>query len=120
MEIDIQKRDLLERTQLFAERTKEFVKKIPKTLVTVTYIKQLIRSSSSVAANYIEAREACSRKDFIYRLKVCRKEAKESLLWLRLLNRETANEDERLQLHREAHELTSIFIKAVKSAEQSP
>ena len=76
--------DLEERTYKFAERCRDYVKKFPRTISNIEYGKQLIRSSGSVASNYIEANEALSKKDFRMRIKICRKEAKESRLWLRL------------------------------------
>lgn len=73
-------------------------------------MKQLIRSSGSQAANYIEANESMSKKDFIYRIKICRKEAKETSLWLRLCfinNQELHNMQQ--NLIQESIELTKIF-----------
>lgn len=78
--------DLEERTFLIAKSCREFISTLPKNTQTFEDGRQLIRSSGSVAANYIEANEALSRKDFRYRIKVCKKEAKESILWLRLMN----------------------------------
>jgi len=87
------------------------VKKIPRTISNIEYGKQLIRSSGSQAANYIEANESLSRKDFMLRIKICRKEAKESRLWLRLCI--TADDKEfsqmQVELIQEAYELTKIF-----------
>jgi len=77
--------DLEERTEKFAKNVAIFCKNLPKFSSNVIYSNQVIRSSGSVAANYIEANEALSRKDFIMRIKICRKEAKESGLWLRLI-----------------------------------
>ncbi|WP_372845383.1 four helix bundle protein [Pontiella sp.] len=68
----------------------------------------MVRSSGSVAANYIEANEALSKKDFLMRVKICRKEAKESKLWLRLIKADDL-EDDRAKLEQEAHEPTCIF-----------
>ena len=78
--------------------------------------KQVIRSSGSVAANYIEANEHLSSKDFDYRIKICRKEAKESALWLKLLQNEhnTSNNDQLLFLHNEAIELKKIFSAIIE------
>ena len=70
--------DLEERTAVFAENCRDFVKKLPKTTPNFEYGKQLIRSSGSQAANYIEANEALGKKDFLMRIKICRKETKES------------------------------------------
>ncbi|RZJ56361.1 MAG: four helix bundle protein [Flavobacterium sp.] len=61
------------------------MKKLPRTIQTIEDGKQLVRSSGSVGANYIEANESLSKKDFCYRVKICRKEAKESIYWLTLL-----------------------------------
>ena len=72
--------DLEERTYEFAKRCRDFVRKLVRHLSHIEYGKQLLRSSGSVAANYIEANEAVSRKDFSLRIKICRKEAKESRL----------------------------------------
>jgi four helix bundle protein len=78
--------DLEERTLRFAQRVRGFVKKLPKTLANIEDSRQLIDASGSVGANYIEANEALSKKDFLMRIKICRKEAKESRYWLRLVD----------------------------------
>jgi four helix bundle protein len=70
--------DLEDRTFLFAKRVRKFIKELPKTLANIEDGKQLIKSSGSIGANYIEANESLSKKDFILRVKICRKEAKES------------------------------------------
>ena len=103
--------DLEERTFVFAKEVRVFIKKIELTLANVEDAKQLVRSSGSVGANYIEANEAVSRKDFVYRIKLSRKETKESRLWLRLLDLQpTPNlEQKRDRLIQEALELTRIF-----------
>ena len=77
--------DLEERTLRFAKEVIEFVNILPKTMANIEIVKQIIRSSGSVGANYIEANEALSKKDFTMRVKICRKEAKESRYWLRLI-----------------------------------
>lgn len=78
--------DLEERTFQFAKDVRLFIKKIPKTLINLEDCTQLLKSSGSVGANYIEANEALSKKDFLRRMKISRKEAKESTCWLRLIN----------------------------------
>ena len=78
--------DLEDRTLAFAKNIRAFVKKLRKTLGNIEDGKQLVRSSGSVGANYIEANEALSKKDFIVRIKICRKEAKESRYWLKLVD----------------------------------
>jgi len=102
--------NLEDRTFDFANNCKEFLKKIERNIHNVEYYKQLIRSSGSVAANFIEANESFSRNDFSHRIKICRKEAKESRLWLRLID---INEQElgnsRTMLIQETIELTKIF-----------
>jgi four helix bundle protein len=111
--------DLEERTLQFAKRVRAFVKKLPKTLANVEDGRQLIKASGSVGANYIEANEALSKKDFLMRIKICRKEAKESRYWLKLVD--TGNiyelEDERKVLEAEAGELTKIFGSIVTKSE---
>ncbi|MCL6265150.1 four helix bundle protein [Flagellimonas myxillae] len=77
--------DLEERTFKFAKACRKFVKSLNQTIGNVEDGKQLIRSSGSVGANYIEANEKLGDKDFYFRLKIARKEAKESGFWLRLL-----------------------------------
>ncbi len=76
--------NLEERTYQFAEQCRDFTQQLPKTTANYEYGKQLIRSSGSQAANYIEANESLGKKDFAHRIKICRKETKESCLWLRL------------------------------------
>jgi len=73
--------------------------------------KQLVKASGSVGANYIEANEALSKKDFVMRIKICRKEAKESRYWLKLIDTggSAELEQERKELQDEANELTHIF-----------
>ena len=75
--------DLEDRTFDFAKDVRVFCKEIPKTLANHEDIKQLVRASGSVGANYIEANESLSKKDFLMRVKICREEAKESRYWLR-------------------------------------
>lgn len=77
--------DLEERAFLFAKNVALFYRKFPKTTSNIEYGKQVIRSSGSIGANYIEANESLSKKDFQMRIKICRKEAKETVYWLRLV-----------------------------------
>jgi four helix bundle protein len=77
--------DLEERTFRFASKVRTCLATLPSSTTFVEDKKQLIRSSGSVAANYMEANEAISRKDFVLRIKICRKEARESHMWLRLI-----------------------------------
>ena len=105
------KYDLLERTQKFAKRTRNLLSKLPKTIPNNEDIKQLARASASVAANYIEANDSLSKKDFLYRIRICRKEAKECILFLSLIDTGSIDEcdKERLYLVKESTELMKIF-----------
>jgi len=105
--------DLEERTFLFAQLIRAFVKSLPRTVGNTEDGRQLVRASGSVAANWIEADEALSKKDFLVRAKICRKEAKESRLFLRLIEPGSANAIERNALAAEARELTLIFSSII-------
>jgi len=110
--------DLEERTFKFANDVRSFVKLLPKSTANTEDIKQVVRSSGSVGANYIEANEAVSKKDFLLRIKISRKEAKESKFWLDLLD---TGGDERLErlrekLVQEAVELMKIFSSIMRSS----
>jgi four helix bundle protein len=111
--------DLEERTFLFAKKTRSFVKKLPCTAGNLEDTKQLVRSSGSVGANYIEANESVSKKDFLLRIKTCRKESKESAYWLRLLDcgSSAAQQTERDRLTSEAKELMNIFGAILRKSE---
>jgi len=110
--------DLLERTEKFSLRTRDFYLRLKKDLINREYIIQLIRSSGSVAAFYIEANENPGNGDFKYRIKVCRKESKESKLWLKhvLTDSNGELENERLELIQEAFEPEQIFWCNFKKA----
>jgi four helix bundle protein len=111
--------DLEDRTLIFAKRVRELVGRLRPTLANTEDGKQVIKASGSVGANYIEANEALSKKDFVMRIKICRKEAKESRYWLKLVdtgeNKEL--EQERKTLENEADELTHIFGSIVTKSE---
>jgi four helix bundle protein len=96
-----------------------FIAKLPRTISNIEDVKQLVRASGSVAANYIEANEALSKKDFLHRIKICHKESKESRLWLRLIKTGTAPQPtaERDALIQEATELIKIFNAIAGKAE---
>jgi len=119
--------DLEERTLRFAKEVIGFIDTLPKTVANLEIMKQVIRSSGSVGANYIEANEALSKKDFTMRVKICRKEAKESRYWLRLIEVQGENEGQgenevqgenterkRQSLVSEATELMKIFGSIVE------
>jgi four helix bundle protein len=108
---------LEERTLKFAQRVRDFIKKLPKTLANIEDAKQLIKASGSIGANYIEANESFSQKDFVMRVKICRKEAKESRYWLKLVEINNQNlEKERNELIQEATELMKIFGSMVEKS----
>jgi len=111
--------DLEERTLKFAKRVRAFVKKLKKTIANIEDGRQLVKASGSVGGNYIEANEALSKKDFVMRIKICRKEAKESGYWLKLVDNEddTELERERHELIQEATELTNIFGSILRKSE---
>ena len=108
------------RTLAFAKRTRLFVRRSPKTLGVIEDGRQVVRASGSVGANYIEANEALSRKDFLMRIRICRKEAKECRYWFDLLENAVASEheSERQSLRQEAHELMLIFAAILRSAQE--
>ncbi len=110
--------DLEERTLNFARRVVNFCKKLPKSTIEGEIAKQLVRAGASVGANYIEANESLGKKDFLMRIKICRKEAKESGYWLRLL--EVSNPVQRQEqemLLKEATELTKIFSSIITKSQ---
>jgi four helix bundle protein len=112
-------RDLEDRTFLFAQSIRTFVKTLPRTLSNTEDIRQLVRASGSVAANWIEADEALSKKDFVMRAKICRKEAKESRLFLRLIEVGSDGVNRRDALAAEARELTLIFSAIISKSSGS-
>ncbi|MGD9043612.1 MAG: four helix bundle protein [Desulfobacterales bacterium] len=110
--------DLEERTFQFAKDVRLFVKTLPKTTANIEDSKQVVKASGSVGTNYREANEALSKKDFIMRIKICRKEAKESAYWLRLINEtnDLKNADEAQRLRQEANELKKIFSSILEKS----
>ena len=101
--------DLEKRCLEFARNVRFFIKGLSRTIGNIEDGKQLIRSSGSVGANYIEANESLSKKDFVMRAKICRKEAKESIYWLKLIDVDTKNEKQRVVLEDEVTQLMKIF-----------
>jgi len=115
MEDGAKPRDLEDRTFEFAQSVRAFVKQLPRTVSNTEDVRQLVRASGSVAANWIEADEALSKKDFLMRVKICRKEAKESRLFLRLVDAGLSKNSvaAREILAAEARELTLIFSSII-------
>jgi four helix bundle protein len=110
--------DLEERTAVFAENSRAFVKRLRRTIGNIEDAKQFIRASGSVGANYIEANEAIGKRDFVMKIKICRREAKETRYWLRLLDVDGDLEQERQKLSSEAKELMNIFGAIVRKSEE--
>ena len=110
--------DLEERTFEFAKASRAFVKQLPRTISNIEDVKQFIRASGSIGANYIEANEAIGRKDFVMKIKICRREAKESRYWLRLIDIDGKLEGDQARLLDEADELMKIFGAIVRKSEQ--
>lgn len=112
-----QKYDLAERTAKFGEDIIEFIKELSATNINQPLINQIIRSATSIGANYMEADGAESKKDFKHKIGICKKEAKETMYWLRILAK--ANPDKIntcRKLWQEAHELTLIFSAIINSS----
>ena len=111
--------DLEGRTLQFAKEIRIFVKKLPFSIANREDRAQLVNSSGSVGANYIEANDSLSKKDFIMRIKICRKEAKESRFWLNLVDVGTHSGliGERDMLLQEATELMNIFGAILRNSQ---
>ena len=112
--------DLEERTSLFSEGVIDFCKKLPVNLVTTPIISQLIRSATSIGANYCEADNAESRKDFKHKITICNKEAKETKYWLRMLIKAMPYlKAEITCLRKEATEFNLIFSKIILTTKKN-
>ncbi|MFA6427031.1 MAG: four helix bundle protein [Candidatus Magasanikbacteria bacterium] len=111
--------DLEERTFEFAKRTLNMTKQLPRSDTNLYYSNQVIRSSSSMGANYREANDCLGDKDFLFRLRIVRKEAKESIYWLRLIIENNSQLKVRMQpLLQESIELNKIFSSIIKKKEK--
>ena len=113
------KPDLEDRTLKFASDIVGFIEQIPRSIPNNEIAKQVVRSAGSVGANYIEANEALGKKDFLLRLRICRKEAKETAYWLKLILVSDVLNDKRNMLLQEANELTKIFGAIVTKLQAS-
>lgn len=106
--------DLEERTFKFAKRAIRFSSEIVKTVPHIEITKQFIRAAGSVGANYIEANESNSKREFTYKIAICRKEVKEARYWLKLMDLSLDWENrERGNLIAEATELLKIFAAII-------
>ncbi len=111
--------DLEERTALFAENVIHFVKKLKVDIINRSLIEQVVSSSGSIGANYCEANEAESKRDFIHKIGIAKKEVKETQYWLRILESSNISfKTETQYLSKEAHELLLIFSKIIVSSKK--
>lgn len=109
--------DLEERTSKFAEHILNFSKTVTKTIQTKPLLDQLIRAGTSIGSNYCEADCAESRKDFEHKLGICKKKAKETRYWLRLIAKNSPETTTQARiLWREANELHLIFIAIINKS----
>jgi four helix bundle protein len=113
------KYDLIQRTAQFGESIIDFANEIKDTAVNRPLINQFVRSGTSIGANYMEADGADSKKDFVYKIALCRKEAKETSYWLQMLAK--ANPEKKIEcrsLWKETHELILIFSSILKKIKE--
>jgi len=112
------KYDLEKRTFKFASDVRQLGRKIKLSISNRADLYQLVKSSGSVGANYLEANNALSRKDFLMRARICLKEAKESGFWLQLLDLSSSHSgvrQERNRLFQESTELVKIFAAIIRN-----
>ena len=108
--------DLEERTAKFGENIIDFAKGLEKNQINYVLTNQLVRSGTSVGANYMEADGAESKKDFNHKIAICKKESKEAKHWLRMVAKADPDKKKECQkLWKEAQELTLIFSSIIKS-----
>ena len=109
--------DLEERTEKFASEVIHLCKEITRNTINIELVRQVVRASGSVGSNYIEANEALSKKDFFNRIKICRKEAKESRYWLKLIFQGCPEFEVKIKpLIQESTELMNIFGAILKKS----
>ena len=106
--------DLEERTARFGEAIIEFAKKIPVNYVNSPLITQLVKAGTSVGANYCEADDACSKKDFVNKISICKKESRETKYWLRMIIKtfDVLKNEAKIHLD-EARQLNLIFASII-------
>jgi four helix bundle protein len=110
------KYDLAERTALFGERIIEFARSLPDPPINRPLISQIVRSGTSIGANYMEADGAESKKDFRHKIGICKKESKETMHWFRMVAKANpVRKTECRELWQEAHELALIFSSILRS-----
>jgi len=112
--------DLEERTATFGENVISFLKSVKEDNITAPLMSQLVRSATSIGANYMEADEAGTKKEFRYRISVCKRESRESKHWLRMIANAVPGMKERArELWKEANELTLIFAAIFRKTDGS-
>ena len=117
---DKNKYDLGERTAKLGERVIEFAKSLPDDSINLSLKSQFVRSGTSIGANYMEADAAESKRDFKHKIALCKKEAKETMHWLRMIAKANPDKkDECRRLWKEAHELTLIFSSILKKSKRN-
>jgi len=111
--------DLEQRSESFSLSVRDFCFNLKKDVINLEYIKQLVRSAGSVGANYIEANDNLGAKDLKMRIRICKKESKESKYWLKhtMTYGDSFLESERLRLYKEAEELMLIFASILRRLE---
>lgn len=120
MEKSFEKRNLEKRTAEFGGDVVLFAKKIKRDVINNPLINQIVKSATSIGANYCEATGASSRKDFKNKIYICKKECKETKYWLEIIAKANPEyKDQCRTLWKEAHELTLIFSKTILTLEKS-
>ena len=110
--------DLEERTAIFGEAVIEFCLSLPANAVSAPIINQLVRAGTSIGANYCEADEAESKRDFRHKIAICRKEAKETKYWLRMIAKAAPSHKTTARaLWRETKELHLIFCASIRTTD---
>jgi len=111
--------DLEDRTLTFSKRVIHLGKALPKNTINFNLIDQVIRSGTSMGSNYREANETETKRDFAFRIRICRKEGKETIYWLNLIIEANPEFAERIKpLLKEAEELVKIFAAILKKTKQ--
>ena len=111
--------DLENRTTLFGESVINLCKELKRDPIIIPLISQIVRSATSVGANYMEANGANSKKEFVYKISLCKKEANETKYWLHMLEVCSNYDKEKIELlSKESHELVLIFQKIVSSSKE--
>ena len=110
--------DLEDRTLKYGKRIIRMLKELPTNNINLVLTNQVLRSGTSMGANYREANETETKKDFKYRLRICRKEGKETIYWLKLIINASKDYTKRIEaLLGETYELAKIFVSILKKCD---